>query len=133
MDRSEKDSKENNLTINLTVTEVGGAEEFSSLLPTAIEKADAFMFVYDVGNEKSFHNIWNYFKKVVETKLERPKDIPMILVGSMVDTIVKYMANSRDREVTTEEGRLFSNLTNMPFFESSAKAPKVVTSCFKKL
>jgi len=87
MERSEKDNKDNNLTINLTITEVGGAEEFSSLLPSAIDKADAFMFVYDVGNEKSFHNIWEYFKKVVETKLEKPKDIPMILVGTMVDTI----------------------------------------------
>ncbi|ORX51460.1 hypothetical protein BCR36DRAFT_351265 [Piromyces finnis] len=133
MERSEKDSKENCSTINLTITEIGGAEEFSSLLPSAIDKADAFMFVYDVGNEKSFHSIWDYFKKVVETKLERPKDIPMILVGTMVDTIVKYMASFRKREVTTEKGRLFSNLTNMPFFESSAKAPKVVFSCFKKL
>eukprot|EP00833_Pecoramyces_ruminatium_P007322 jgi/Orpsp1_1/1181354/evm.model.c7180000076931.1 len=120
-------------TINLTITEVGGAEEFTLLIPSAIDKADAFIFVYDVGNEESFHHIWNYFKKVVEIKMERPKDIPMILVGSMVDTIVKNIKNSRSREVTTEQGRLFGNLTSIPFFESSAKAPKVVSSCFKKL
>jgi hypothetical protein len=133
MEHPEKEKMEHSQTINLTITEIGGAEEFSSLIPSAIEKADAFMLVYDVGNEESFHHIWNYFRKIVEIKMERPKDIPMILVGSMVDTIVKRITSSRNREVTTEQGRLFANLTSIPFFESSAKAPKVVSSCFKKL
>jgi len=61
---TENVEKEKNLhTINLTITEVGGAEEFISLIPSAIDKADAFMFAYDVGNEDSFHNIWNYLKR----------------------------------------------------------------------
>ncbi|KAH6594033.1 hypothetical protein BASA50_006939 [Batrachochytrium salamandrivorans] len=78
--------------ITITLMDLGGHPLYYALWPSAIAAADAFMLVYDVGDRQSLQSLWKYYRLIVETKsatlsMARPDEIPMLLVGSMVDTV----------------------------------------------
>ncbi|KAJ3047759.1 hypothetical protein HK097_011233, partial [Rhizophlyctis rosea] len=71
----------------LTLLDVGGHPFYGSLWPACVEAADAFMLVYDVGDRRSFDAVWGFYKVVVESKGSRIGDLPIMMVGNMVDTV----------------------------------------------
>ncbi|KAJ3078157.1 hypothetical protein HK102_004695 [Quaeritorhiza haematococci] len=139
--------------IILTLIDVGGHPFYSGLLPGCIHAADAFMLVYDVGDRKSFDALWGIYRRIVETKWVRPKEIPVVMVGNMVDTVVSQPTplssssasdptttndttttiKKRPRQVTTEMAHSFASLLKIPFCETTARAPQSVSHCFRNL
>ncbi|KAI8835873.1 P-loop containing nucleoside triphosphate hydrolase protein, partial [Chytridium lagenaria] len=109
----------------LNIIDAGGDQAFSSLWPSMIEAADAYMLVYDVGDKASFEKVWGFFRLIVETKCQIPKEVPMLLVGSMVDTVGEH------REVSLEMGNQLAGTLGIPFRETTAKALRSVEHCFR--
>ncbi|KAJ3416451.1 Ras GTPase [Chytridiales sp. JEL 0842] len=112
----------------LTVIDVGGHIMYSNLWPSVAKSAEALILVYDVADRRTFDSMWGFYRTIAEAKGCKPAAIPTILVGNMVDTVGK-----RPRQVTHEMGKSFASLLNVPFFETSARAPKSVSMCFQAL
>nr|KAJ3420189.1 Carbon-nitrogen hydrolase [Polyrhizophydium stewartii] len=108
------------------------------------------MLVYDVGDKRSMHSLWKFYRLIIETKWMRPGDIPMLLVGSMVDTVSSdaslvsssatpaassgsALPRKRPREVSPEMGQEFASILRIPHVETTAKAPKSIAFCFRTL
>ncbi|KAH6562170.1 hypothetical protein BASA62_009311 [Batrachochytrium salamandrivorans] len=92
--------------ITITLMDLGGHPLYYALWPSAIAAADAFMLVYDVGDRQSLQSLWKYYRLIVETKsttlsMARPDEIPMLLVGSMVDTVTSNKMLSTPTTTTT--------------------------------
>ncbi|KAJ3276492.1 hypothetical protein HK104_003659, partial [Borealophlyctis nickersoniae] len=139
--------------IILTIIDVGGHPFYGSIWASAIAAADAFMLVYDVGDRRSFDTMWNFYKIIVETKCARPTEIPIMMVGNMVDTVSSSITvpppgtsgpgdpknggavavEKRPRAVTSQTGQSFADLLCLPFFETTVKAPQSVAHCFRSL
>ncbi|KAL2911802.1 hypothetical protein HK105_208735 [Polyrhizophydium stewartii] len=136
--------------IVVTLIDVGGHPLYYSLWPSVIAAADAFMLVYDVGDKRSMHSLWKFYRLIIETKWMRPGDIPMLLVGSMVDTVSSdaslvsssatpaassgsALPRKRPREVSPEMGQEFASILRIPHVETTAKAPKSIAFCFRTL
>ncbi|KAJ3218568.1 Ras GTPase [Clydaea vesicula] len=113
--------------IVLSIQDVGGHPFYSAIWSSAILAADAFLLVYDVGEKRSFDLIWPLYKQIIQLKLTR--NVPILLVGNMVDTIV----NTRQRQVSSEKAQNFAKILNIPSLETTAKAPHSVSHCFKTL
>ncbi|KAI9366795.1 hypothetical protein DFJ73DRAFT_805550 [Zopfochytrium polystomum] len=69
------------------------------------------------------------FRRVAEAKGKLPGELPAVLVGTMVDTVNE----KRKRQVSTDMGRSFASLLNVPFFETTACAPLSVNHIFRTL
>lgn len=114
--------------ISLNIMDVGGHPFYSTLWPSAILAADAFLLVYDVCERRSFDLLWPLYRQIVQIK--QTKNLPILLVGNMVDTI---LTQGRARQVTPEMAAYFSNLVHIPAMETTAKALKSTAQCFKSL
>ncbi|KAI9093785.1 P-loop containing nucleoside triphosphate hydrolase protein, partial [Phlyctochytrium arcticum] len=120
--------------IVLTLSDVGGHPFYGSLWPSAIAAADAFMLVYDVGSRQSFDAMWGFYRLIVETKWARPNDIPIMMLGNMVDNVSsKASGDKRLRQVTRDMGQSFADLLKLPFTETTIMAPQSVAHCFRQL
>ncbi|KAJ3218918.1 hypothetical protein HDU67_003557 [Dinochytrium kinnereticum] len=115
--------------IVVTIMEVGGHRCYSRVWGSSAVVADAVMLVYDVGERRSFDALWGFVKCVAEAKRVVPKDIPFLLVGTMVDTV----GRGRTRQVALETAASFSKVLNIPFLETTALATKSVAHCFRTL
>ncbi|KAJ3327146.1 Ras GTPase [Blyttiomyces sp. JEL0837] len=126
--QAEERLRQNRQRIVLTVIDVGGHPLYSGLWSSVAVAADAVMLVYDVGDRRSFDTMWSFHRKISEAKGMILSDIPVMLVGNMVDTV-----SGSNREVSFEMGQSFANLVHIPFMETTAKAPQSVGHVFKKL
>ena len=132
-----------NIAYLLSIHEVGGT--FDVLLSSRILSCDCFVLVYDVGSKASFLHVYEYYKKIIE--LKRKSEIPIILVGSKIDSVsstllpanipqetVQAMLNGkRRREVTADMGKGLADSMGVPFCEATAKAPFCVASVFEQV
>lgn len=94
----------------LKLTEVGGA--FPAHLPLAINAADAYMIIYDVGDRSSFDACWGLFRNIVDTRCIQPNllsimligfiIIPYLIKGSKIDLVANGVAK---RQVSGEMGK----------------------------
>lgn len=80
------------------------------------------LLVYDITNLQSFEKI-NYFRQDFENYSEGK--LPMILVANKSD--------SRDRQVTTEQGSELAKILSIPFVECSALTGAQVNKIFEIL
>jgi GTPase SAR1 family protein len=127
--------------IVLTLSDVGGHPSCSSLWDSCIDAADAFMLVFDVGDKKSFELLWPIYKKILERKQRPCLDIPMLLVGNMIDTVIfpssdptcPLPSSKRIRQVVKERGQELASILNIPYVETTSRAPFSVSHCFKYL
>lgn len=123
--------------IILTISDVGGHPFYGTIWQSAIAAADAFMLVYDVGSRQSFDAMWGFYRQVVETKWARPADIPIIMLGNMVDNVTSdpqvTFHDKRLRQVTRDMGQSFADLLRIPFTETTVMAPQSVAHCFRQL
>ena len=70
------------------------------------------LLVYDVTDEKSFHNIRNWIKNIDEHASE---GVNKILVGNKCDCEEKKV-------ITREQGQALADEYGIPFLETSAKS-----------
>ncbi|KAJ3108573.1 hypothetical protein HDU97_000855 [Phlyctochytrium planicorne] len=128
-DYIDEETRQNRQRVVLTVLEVGGHACYASLWSSAARAADAVMLVYDVGEKRSFDALWSLVKIVSEAKRATPREIPFLLVGTMVDTI----GRTRPRQVSHQTALSFSRILHIPHAETSARASKSVTHCFRTM
>ncbi|TPX60452.1 hypothetical protein SpCBS45565_g07521 [Spizellomyces sp. 'palustris'] len=123
--------------IVLTLSDVGGHPFYGTIWASAIAAADAFMLVYDVGSRQSFEAMWGFYRLIVETKWARPHDVPIMMLGNMVDNVTSdpnvHLLDKRPRQVTRDMGQSFANLVHLPFTETTVMAPQSVAHCFRQL
>lgn len=108
--------KINDICCTLKLWDTAGQERFKSLPKNLYRNADGILLVYDVTSRKSFENISNWIKTITENlNIDKSsKKYPIIYVlGNKID--------SRERQVTKEEGRTFVTDKGMKFMEVSAK------------
>ncbi|KAI8926403.1 hypothetical protein BC831DRAFT_456568 [Entophlyctis helioformis] len=89
---------------------------------------------------RSMHSLWKFYRLIAETKWMKPEHIPMLLVGSMVDTVTSDVSlggvrrgNKRPREVPTAMGQQFADILRIPFAETTGRAPQSISFCFRTL
>ncbi|KAJ3094399.1 hypothetical protein HDU97_008119 [Phlyctochytrium planicorne] len=123
----EERARQNRQRIVLQLLDAGGNPAYSKIWKSMVQAADAYMLVYDVGNRQSFERIFPLFRLIVETRCVLPKEIPVIIVGNMVDTV----GERRQREVSADLGLKLASILGVPFKETTAKAVKSVEHCFR--
>ena len=106
--------------IRLDLWDTAGEERFRSITKSYYSGADGIVFVFDLGNPKSF--------KTLKTWIEGAKDnvkpnIEFVLAANKSDLKDK-------RVVQKEEIETFSSKYNIPFFETSAKTGDGIDEMF---
>jgi GTPase SAR1 family protein len=77
------------------------------------------IIVYDITERSTFDKVRGWIDSVLENK----DDVKMILVGNKVDL-------DNHREIQKDEGKAFAEKSsNIPFFETSAKANISIDEC----
>ena len=112
----ERDKK----NIRLDLWDTAGQERFRSITKSYYDRADGIVFVFDLGNPKSFKTlkIW-----IEDTKKNVKPNIEFVLAANKSDLIDK-------REVRKEEIEKFSSQYDIPFFETSAKTGDGIDEMF---
>ncbi|CAF3221973.1 unnamed protein product [Rotaria socialis] len=109
----------------LDVLDTAGQEEFSALREQYMRKGDGFLIVYSVIDPNSFKNTRQFYNQILRVK-DR-KSYPMILVANKIDLV-------HLRKISEEEGRELAAELQIPYIETSAKAPPVnVDTAFHEL
>jgi len=110
--RAKKIQIENNI-IKMLIFDVVAQERFRNITRIYYKNTYAIIFVYSIGDRKSFDNIKVWLEDI--EKYAQP-NIIKILVGNKIDI------ESTDRQVEFEEAKSYSESNNfIKFYESSAK------------
>ena len=125
----------------VTLVDLGGHPLYTSLMPSAIAAADAFMLVYDVGDSQSLLSIWQFYRLVVETKKQPIDSTAFMLIGNMIDTVTTIdtsssnaqLSTKRPRQVATAQAQSFADTLGIPYAETTSKAPQSIMYCFRSL
>jgi hypothetical protein len=129
-------------TVTLSLSEVGGHPAFRSLLPSAIEAADAIVCVYDVGDATSWEAVWAYVQCIAQVKGTGAGPLPpLLLLGNQLDTITGAgnAGNAglgkprRERQVRREDGAALAARLGVQFAETTAMAPMSVRATLSTL
>ena len=111
-----------NRKIKLEIWDTAGQEIYRSLTKNFYRRADAFLFVFDVTNEKSYEHIKDWLIEVEELG----KDLKKILIANKIDLKNKRIINKERMEK-------FAEKNNMKFFETSAKEGTNVDIIFTEI
>ncbi|CAI7656594.1 unnamed protein product [Penicillium pancosmium] len=109
--------------VSLQIWDTAGQESFRSIIAQYYRGAMGIFLVYDVTNERSFHNIRNW-ASTLEPHV--PGDSKKILIGSKCDCAEK-------RVISSEQGQQLADELGIPFFEVSAKDNVNIDEAFYKL
>ncbi|KAI8610826.1 hypothetical protein BC830DRAFT_1143943 [Chytriomyces sp. MP71] len=120
---SSKTTNSNEAKIIVSVTEVGGARANEPLLVAAIRSASALLVVFDIADSSSFQHAQLIC-------IDYASALPILLVGSRVDLLAKDRSL---RQVSSDQAKEFSAPLQIPFCETTAKAPQNVTTVFNTL
>jgi Ras-related protein Rab-8A len=106
--------------IKLQIWDTAGQERFRTITTAYYRGAMGILLVYDVTDEKSFHNIRTWHQNIDQHASE---GVNKILVGNKSDWVDK-------RAVTIEQGRDLANEFGIKFMETSAKQNDGVEDAF---
>jgi Ras-related protein Rab-1A len=123
MDFVTKEVADENNNISAQIWDTAGQERFMTMTKSFYKRSDGILLVYDISSKKSFMRLNNWIENI---KCDASARIPKYLVGNKVDL-------REERDVTTEEGKLFATEHNMNFFETSAKTSINVTEAFESI
>ncbi|OAF69124.1 hypothetical protein A3Q56_03132 [Intoshia linei] len=96
--------------ITLQLWDTAGQERFRAITQAYYRGSQGIMVVYDITDEKSFHDSKSWIFTIKE-KCE--VDVNIILVGNKIDLV-------ENRRVTREEGQSLADENNITFIELSA-------------
>ncbi len=109
--------------IKLQIWEVTGEERFKFLIPTYCLGANAAIIMFDITNSKSLNQI----SELTQVVREKASDIPIMLIGSKLDS-------QEVRELNREEGIEIAKKYNLSSYsEISTKTGQNVEKSFETL
>jgi len=97
------------------ILDVGGLDLYSTEYDRWFGAADAFVFVYNIGDEDSFKKLRSFRDEIQRVKKKEGitlKQVPMLLIGTQLD---------RERHIAETMGRKMSEALGCPFFETTAQ------------
>ena len=106
--------------IRLDLWDTAGEERFRSITKSYYSGADGIIFVFDLGNPKSFKTLKTWIE---DTKNKVKPNIEFVLAANKSDLKDK-------RVVQKEEIEKFSSQYDIPFFETSAKTGDGIDEMF---
>ena len=115
----------NDITIKLTLWDIGGQKRFQELRKHFFKATQGAFLVFDLMREDTFKGVNEWLKEaegVVNYK------IPFILIGNKADLI-----KEKGRVLNPKEAELFAAEGKSTYIETSAKTGKKVEKAFRKL
>ena len=112
----------NGTDINLHIWDTAGQERFRSITKNFMKGADGIIYVFDITQKNSFHNLKNWIKESEQAT----EGFKKIIVGNKIDL-------ESDRSVDKEFFKNFCNTNGFIGLEISAKTGINVSECFEKL
>lgn len=86
MDNTNIVSEVNNEKISIRLIDTAGQDHFSNSVPkTNYRNANCILLFYDVKNQKSFDNIKNWIKNIIDIKGKKNKNYGLFLIGNKID------------------------------------------------
>ncbi|MHA1909521.1 MAG: Rab family GTPase, partial [Candidatus Thorarchaeota archaeon] len=113
----------------LTVIDLGGQDDFSSLRTQYYKGAHYSILVYDVTSRESFECLPEWYAgilKNLDLSGSGHDKLPGFLVGNKIDL-------DAEREVSSKDGRIYADLIGWQFWESSAKTGKNIKEIFNRI
>ena len=111
----------------LTVIDLGGQSEFSSLRTQYYKGAHYVVLVYDMSKRDSFENLHFWYEGLMEhLSAERGTSLPGVVFANKAD--LKDV-----RDVTSAEGRIYADSLSWPYRETSAKSGLNVQESFVEI
>lgn len=108
------------LKVNAKFWDTAGQEKYRAIGGRFYKEAHGILLVYDVSRKDTFDNLSRWANEVEE---KSKKSVKVMLVGNKNDLITA-------KEVSTEEGKQFSQNKKYFFFETSAKTGDNVEEAF---
>ena len=111
-----------NYNIRLQIWDTAGQERFHSITKNIFRGTNGVLFVYDITNRQSFHNIKNWMKDTENVD----KDIKGVILGNKIDLDDK-------RAITKDELEELGKKKNFSVLECSAKENININEAFSLL
>ncbi|XP_038070351.1 ras-related protein Rab-22A-like [Patiria miniata] len=121
----EKELSVNGETVRMCIWDTAGAERFRSLTPLFYRGTDGIVLVYDITDERSFHNLRTEW--IPSIRASADTNMALVVVGNKLDL------EETGRVVPAVEARGYADLLNAIFFETSAKTGENVERIFTEL
>lgn len=113
-------------TIMLNIWDTVGLEQHMSLPASFARGAQGIILVYDITDVSSFQKLKTWIDLAKEQSASSSVEPVMILVGNKIDL-------EKDRKISKEIAKLFSEEHNLHYIEASAKTSDHVDSLFSYL
>lgn len=114
----------NGQAIKLQLWDTAGQDRFRAIVKAYYRNAVGGLLVFDITNRESFASLDDWYEEVM--KYADPHKPVFVLVGNKDD-------QSRQRQVTKEEGLQFARSHQMDYIETSAKSGHNVEETFQLL
>ena len=111
-------------SVKLSIWDTAGQERFKNITSAYFRGAHGVVLVYDITSRRSFENLENWVAE--EAKYSREKETMKLVVGNKSD-------QAGEREVTSEEGRMWAERRGFIFIETSAWNNSGVDTAFYEL
>ncbi|MDF1540841.1 MAG: GTP-binding protein [Candidatus Thorarchaeota archaeon] len=113
----------------LTIIDLGGQDDFSSLRTQYYKGAHYSVLVYDIADRKSFECLPEWYAGIlqnIDNSETGHSTLPGLLIGNKNDL-------ESEREVSTKDGRIYADLIGWQFWESSAKTGANLKEIFNRI
>lgn len=116
---------EENLTIDVTIWDFAGEEEYRNLLPSYLKGAVAALILYDTTIQNTLEDIHNWVELV---DMYAEEDVIKVLIGTKIDLI-------EEREITKEEAEKYCAEYDwsVNIIETSSKTGENVEEAFSNV
>ena len=105
--------------------DTAGQERFQSIMGSYYRHATGILLVYDVTNEESFKNIYEWATNIF-LNIKEPEKVIKVLVGNKAD-------KKTDKVITREMGEQRASELGIAFIETSAKTGENIHEAFSLL
>ena len=114
--------------INLMLWDIGAQDYFRRYRKTYYNGAQAAFIVFDLTNQKTFHNVKNWYNELIS--FIENKDMPIVIVGNKSDLLKDRVLNNVDgRNLCKELSEL--NNAKIMYIETSAVTGEHIEDAFR--
>ncbi|KAG6542057.1 hypothetical protein Mapa_016521 [Marchantia paleacea] len=121
----EKIFKVQNANIALSIWDLGGHRQFSSMMPLVCKDSDAILLMFDLTRRSTLHSVKQWFVQVRHCN----KSAIVILVGTKYDHFVNLPEDTQ--RIITRQARLYAQAMDASLFFSSVTHNINVHKIFK--